>query len=74
MIFWRGRWDGDFLQRVVYFAWLAVDFLDRDCGWHYCGTATYTVWWWRGNKSHDTMCEGLYVVEIGSVVVERGWH
>ena len=61
IVFWGGRWDSDFLQRVVYFAWLAVDFLDRDCGWHFCGTATYTVWRWRGSESQNTVCESLYV-------------
>lgn len=61
IVFWGGRWDGDFFQWVVYFAWLAVDFLDRDCGWHLCGTTTYTVWRWRGSELQNTMCESLYV-------------
>lgn len=76
IVLWGGRWDGDFLQRVVYFAWLAVDFLDGDCGWHGCGCdgATYTMWRWRGSESHDTICESLYKVEIGSVIVKKGWH
>ena len=56
-IFWSRRWDGDFLQRVVHFAWLAVDLLDGDCEWHCCGTATLTVWRWRDSESHDAMRE-----------------
>ena len=71
---WGGRWDSDFLQRVVYFAWLAIDFLDGDCRWHCCCGATYSVRRWRGSESHNTQCVRLYVGDTGSVDVERGWH